>query len=433
MDTLSSPRSPKRRRILVSINPATTADDDNGHLATSSRRRRRTASPEDEARPTAAAPWVLAPQHPKADGGGSVPDGEPQADNGKEDNSHAPSPAPRPIKFRFKSTSSRHGSSRRRSKDGEEDGEDRQRRHRRRRREETEAEDARKDQAPTTSGAAAAAADDESESRHRRSDRHRRHHHRSSHRRRHRSPSPPVAEAEPPLDPEAAFRESLFDAMADDEGAAYWEGVYGQPIHVYSPERVNGATGELERMTDEEYAAHVRQKMWEKTHTGLMEERARRERARAEAQKREEEARRIQAEMERSLRRGEERRKKRAYRDRWDGYVQAWAAWEGSGGGGGVAGIPWPGRANTTSWSSGSEKSTIEEEKIRAFFVNGLDLEALGEKDFSAKLKEERVRWHPDKMQQKLGGCVDAATMRDITAIFQVIDRLWNDTRKSAA
>ncbi|CAI4217990.1 unnamed protein product [Parascedosporium putredinis] len=82
-------------------------------------------------------------------------------------------------------------------------------------------------------------------------------------RRRSRSPTPPNPHEEPPLDPEAAFRESLFDAMADDEGAAYWEGVYGQPIHVYSNER-DGPQGELERMTDDEYAAYVRQKMWEK-------------------------------------------------------------------------------------------------------------------------------------------------------------------------
>ena len=35
------------------------------------------------------------------------------------------------------------------------------------------------------------------------------------------------------MDPNSAFIESLFDALADDEGAAYWEDVYGQPIHTY--------------------------------------------------------------------------------------------------------------------------------------------------------------------------------------------------------
>lgn len=255
------------------------------------------------------------------------------------------------------------------------------------------------------------------------------HHHR--HRRRRRSRSPPI---EPPplplpkpqpdnppssgLDPDAAFRESLFDAMADDEGAAYWEAIYGQPIHVYSSdrERVSPATGELERMSDEQYAAHVRQKMWEKTHAGLLEERARRAEQREERRKREEEGERIAAEVERSLRKGEARRKKRAWRDRWDGYLEGWAGWDGS-----LEKVPWP--------TENRRRREIEERDVRAFFVKGLDLEELGEKEFAAKLKEERVRWHPDKIQQKLKGEFDDAVMKDVTAIFQIIDKLWADTR----
>ncbi|KAJ4304391.1 hypothetical protein N0V88_002004 [Collariella sp. IMI 366227] len=137
--------------------------------------------------------------------------------------------------------------------------------------------------------------------------------------------------------------------MADDEGAAYWESVYGQPIHVYSrpshSSHSHPSNGQLERMTDDEYASYVRQKMWEKTHAGLLEARA-------------------------------------AERERGGG------AREGEGEGG-------------------------------------------GEKEFAARLKEERVRWHPDKMQQRLGGKVDEKVMRDVTAIFQVVDALWNDTRKN--
>ncbi|KAK4123806.1 hypothetical protein N657DRAFT_645404 [Parathielavia appendiculata] len=72
----------------------------------------------------------------------------------------------------------------------------------------------------------------------------------------------------------------------------------------------------------------------------------------------------------------------------------------------------------------------MERETVRAFFVNGIGLDEVGEKDFAARLKEERVRWHPDKMQQRLGGKVDDKVMRDVTAIFQVVDALWNDTWK---
>ncbi|KAJ0298865.1 hypothetical protein COL516b_009667 [Colletotrichum fioriniae] len=206
--------------------------------------------------------------------------------------------------------------------------------------------------------------------------------------------------------------------MADDEGAAYWQGVYGQPIHVYSNERP-GPEGELERMTDEEYSQHVRQKMWEKTHQGLLEERARREEARKRKKEEEKINRKLQEDMERSLRRGEERRKKRAWVQLWEDYTRGWTEWANS-----VDKIPWP--------VESGRRRDINEKEVRRFIVNGLGLDDIGEKEFAAKLREERVRWHPDKMQQKLGGQVDDEVMKDITAIFQIIDKLWADTRSKA-
>jgi hypothetical protein len=71
------------------------------------------------------------------------------------------------------------------------------------------------------------------------------------------------------LSPDQAFRESLFDALGDDEGAAFWQGVYGQPIHNYPDTYEDEETGELERMTEEEYAQFVRRKMWEKSWEGI--------------------------------------------------------------------------------------------------------------------------------------------------------------------
>ncbi|RCI14000.1 hypothetical protein L249_7995 [Ophiocordyceps polyrhachis-furcata BCC 54312] len=262
----------------------------------------------------------------------------------------------------------------------------------------------------------------------------RRHHHHHHHHHHHsRSPTPEIP-GPPPLDAETAFRESLFDAMADDEAAAYWEGVYGQPIHVYSNEKV-GPQGELERMTDDEYAAYVRQKMYEKTHAGMLEEKARREerkkqeerearerrRQRKESarqsRKLEEEAerrsRKLQEDVERSIRHGEARRQRKI----WTDYVDAWATWNGD-----VAKLPWP--------VEGSRRRGLNEADVRAFFVNGLDLESIGAKNFVAGLKEERVRWHPDKVQQRLGGRVDSDVMKNVTAVFQIIDRIWGEMRK---
>ncbi len=157
----------------------------------------------------------------------------------------------------------------------------------------------------------------------------------------------------------------------------------------------------------------------ERTHPGIVEERERRAREAAERERKEEENRRIQQEMERSLRRGEARRRKKCVSERWAEYESAWNSWDGS-----LEGIPWPPGIDP--------ERELDTEAIRSFLVQGLDLEALGEKVFAAKLKEERVRWHPDKMQQRLGGKVESAVMRNITGIFQTIDKLWNDTRAKA-
>ncbi|KAJ4093050.1 hypothetical protein NW756_004953 [Fusarium oxysporum] len=241
--------------------------------------------------------------------------------------------------------------------------------------------------------------------------RHRRH----RHRRRHRSPTPKNPHEPEPLDPDAAFRESLFDAMADDEGAAYWESVYGQPVHVYPNERV-GPTGHLEQMTDEEYASYVRQKMWEKTNAGLLEERARREEAKKRKASEDRRAQKLQEDMEYSIRRGEERRERRRWEQRWEDYTKAWINWEGT-----PTEIAWP--------VEGGRIEDVDEPTVREFFVNGLNPQEIGEKSFVAKLRDERVRWHPDKIQQKLGGQVDEETMKGVTAVFQIIDKLWTESR----
>ncbi|KAM3478526.1 hypothetical protein MY5147_002171 [Beauveria neobassiana] len=256
------------------------------------------------------------------------------------------------------------------------------------------------------------------------------HRHRHQHRRRSRSPTPPNPYEEEPLDPEAAFRESLFDAMADEEGAAYWEGVYGQPVHIYEQDKV-GPQGELERMTDEEYAAHVRQKMWEKTHAGLLEERARREERRKQKEEEARHNKKLHEEMERSLRRGEARRERRYWARRWEDYTALWENWDGA-----ARTMAWPWKGGVAKRAAGwgivedGEEEEIDEQEVREFFVHGLAADEIGEAAFVSKLKDERVRWHPDKIQQRLGGKMDDKVMRDVTAIFQIIDRLWADMRQ---
>lgn len=273
--------------------------------------------------------------------------------------------------------------------------------------------------------------------------RHRRHHHRKS--RRNSSPKPaddpsldddtrlPNSSSGQCLDPDAAFRESLFDAMADDEGAQYWEGVYGQPIHIY-PNVKEGPEGELERMTDEEYAAYVRAKMYEKTHQHLIEEKARREAAKMEKERRaregakeQREAEEFRRKVEESLRRGQERKSRKAWSEKWDAYLKKWSVLaNGAPGEVVVAPIPWP-------VESGDYRD-VNPGEVERFFLHAPSAGQSTEAELGQVLKIERVRWHPDKIQQKLGGQdVEDAVMRRVTAVFQIIDTMWSELRDRKA
>ncbi|PLN84859.1 hypothetical protein BDW42DRAFT_191216 [Aspergillus taichungensis] len=268
-----------------------------------------------------------------------------------------------------------------------------------------------------------------------------------------RSPSPDaVYTSGSRLSPGAAFRESLFDALGDDEGAAYWETVYGQPIHTYAVPQTRGPDGELEQMDEEEYAAYVRARMWERTREGMVEEqeRLRGERARRKRVDREREEERAGFEMaiEESLARGRERKRGRAWGAVWKRYLESWgevdrvvvAAGESSGGvkeggGGGEA----TKLRNLLFWPVESGKrrdvcrEAVEEFMRHAPVPTGVDAEGVDSRDLLvATLKAERVRWHPDKIQQRYGVLgIDEAVMRSVTEVFQIVDELWGEMRKT--
>lgn len=227
-----------------------------------------------------------------------------------------------------------------------------------------------------------------------------------------------------------AFRESLFDAMADDEGAAFWEGVYGQPIHTYPrPDR----GGKLEQMTDEEYAEYVRSKMWEKTHQHLVEEREKRERdreAKKEEQKKREEEERIKERKKQareSQARGEEGSKSREKRPKhqprdkrktekqWNDYLLKWKNILSE------TKIPWP--------VESGRLEDVEKGPVEQFFLDAQGF--LGDKeDIMDVLKAERIKWHPDKAQQRWGKKgLSEKEVKGITAVFQIVDSMWAERR----
>ncbi|KAL2047197.1 hypothetical protein N7G274_001216 [Stereocaulon virgatum] len=233
------------------------------------------------------------------------------------------------------------------------------------------------------------------------------------------------------LDPDTAFRESLFDALADDEGAAFWEGVYGQPIHNYSPytatkdsfEDNDPENSNLERMTDEEYVSYVRSKMWEKSHQYIFEERRKREEQRKEKKVKEEEGKRWRVGVEEALRRAEERRKRERWRGVWEAYLAKWATTFSTTIRGSMKErISWP--VESGNWKD------VGKEEVERFFKHAAAAKNAREVDLVDVLKKERVRWHPDKMQQRAGSeGIDEGTMKVVTACFQVVDRLWSERK----
>ena len=244
----------------------------------------------------------------------------------------------------------------------------------------------------------------------RRSHHHQHQHHRHHHRSRRRPHTPidnptlyddtylPNSKSEQYLDPDIAFRESLFDALADDEGALYWEGVYGQPIHTYPRYREANDDDDdndpehpkLERMTDEEYVNYVRGKMWEKSHQHILEERRKREAQRKRGKDEEERNRQWQASFDEGMRRVEERRKKERWQGVWKAYGRKWDGTFNDGAKGSMKErISWP--VESGRWQD------VGKEAVEAFFRDGAGVEGVG---LGEVLKRERVRWHPDKMQQ---------------------------------
>lgn len=278
---------------------------------------------------------------------------------------------------------------------------------------------------------------------HRSSKRHKHHHHRHRHRSTRSPPlSPSGSHPSPPhpgLSADSAFRESLFDALGDDEGAAYWESVYGQPIHHYAvPSIPKGPGGELEQMDEEEYAAYVRTRMWARTREGMIEEqeRARAERARQRRrEERAEERGRFEREVEESLRRGEARRRGRVWRGVWEEYLRTWAEVDQLV----AAGVEEKGNRlrNLLFWPvETGKRRDVSREGVEAFMRHAPPPPGVSEAtdraatDLLATLKSERVRWHPDKMQHRYGSLgIDEVVMRSVTEVFQIVDTMWNELK----
>ena len=241
--------------------------------------------------------------------------------------------------------------------------------------------------------------------------------------------------------------------MGDDEGAAFWETVYGQPIHNYPNTYQDAETGELEQMTEEEYATFVRRKMWEKSWEGIEaardEKRKQRQREKQRMRddgKAKDEQRHsrqgyevFDAQIEASLRRGEKRKDRKRWQSLWKDYLRRWDELQT------LAQNRQKSEAdseqlflrNKIAWPVESGKRRdVKKEDIERFIRKGTanDEHAEGTDPFINAVKSERVRWHPDKIQQRYGFMeLDENTLKGVTAVFQVFDAIWNELRERIA
>lgn len=229
-------------------------------------------------------------------------------------------------------------------------------------------------------------------------------------------------------DPDLAFRESLFDALADDEGAAvYWEHVYSQPVHIYTRPSITTENGTLEAMNDEEYAIYVKRKMWERLHPEEAREiqarQQRQEQREKKKEKREKPGRERKVEVEEEVQAALDRGTARKWTNKWRAYQGRWSDVDA---GKETDGFPWP-----TESLSRTGRNVADEARVFLEGVVKYALPAMVEKDEELEaakrvmLKAERFRWHPDKMTQRFGSrVVQWGEMEDVTAVWQVVDEM---------
>ena len=228
------------------------------------------------------------------------------------------------------------------------------------------------------------------------------------------------------LDDEARFQESLFDAMAADEGADYYAAQFNSH-HSYEPNRAampnkDDATrggGVFDSfpnsLNDEDYAQYIRR--------GLNQHKARRQPTQPNPssyfepsqQKKEEEERYRKEEARHKL--AAEQKQKQRYIIAWERYINAWNTktpdtWT-------YDTVPWPVRSG--------KPADVSKQAIQEFLAhrpNSTSASTNPTLTDTAKYERNR-RWHPDKFTQlALARIVPHDTQRTLRLVTQIAQSL---------
>ncbi|KAI5271304.1 hypothetical protein E4T47_05370 [Aureobasidium subglaciale] len=250
-----------------------------------------------------------------------------------------------------------------------------------------------------------------------------------------------------PKDTDTAFRESLFDAMADDEGAAYWQAIYGDSIHSYPRPTIQTPHGHLEEMSDDQYVSEKlsREKEGERArrhHDGEDDDEYEEDfewvgNAEKGYEKRSTRSRRIPrpqetresrhdaaflSDIDAALARGAARKQTKKYHSAWSVYLQRWQTLKTSPPSLSpealLKEIPWPVQSLVS--------TDVNKQNVKDFFTNA----PLEDEARIKTLKDESVNWHPDRFQRRFGGGnVDEDTLKLATSVFQTIYEMWERMR----
>lgn len=269
-----------------------------------------------------------------------------------------------------------------------------------------------------------------------------------------------TGEAGPDEDADEAFADLVADALDTEDGALIWERVFGEPIarHTHLLEAMSmgefveavkerlyaastappGGDGQASESSDEEG------EWWRHPGRGDGDWRDKKQREKEVVDKRKaREDAEIMARIAKLVAEEEQRKRELA---RWQEYLAGWRRWDGS-----VEKIPWPvpsGRRGDvrgietsdvtgtgTGTGTGEDGASGEDGRkaIREWFLADYEAGRVERAEFVARLKGERVRWHPDRFCRRFGGQraggADPELVRDVTVVFQVLGGLWEEVR----
>ena len=255
-------------------------------------------------------------------------------------------------------------------------------------------------------------------------------------------------------EPDYVFSEDLNYALTDTEGAAEWEGKYGISISKI-PKLKQGQDGKMVSMTFLELERSAKATLWKNTPEALQAEKARRnEKKKAEeqeaqeereAQRRSRDAKRrlekkrqaqadLDARIEESLRRGNERRAPKTWFEKWQASWSSAEKWE-------IYAANWeshvkdqhPLHINDIPWPVVTGKfEDLDISSVKEFLMRAPREQLWGGKSpsieqFQNLVKTERIRWHPDSVQRQFGGQgVDAEVMKAVNEVSSLINEVWS-------